>query len=269
MASEQPKKAPSAYFIFLAANRDSFAKTAGSKAAGPVAGVAAAAWKALAPAEKNKVVAQAGELKKEADKKIAAFKAAGGVMNRKRKAEKSGKKMKDKNAPKKPAGGAYGCYLAKNREAIKATLPAGHSITDVAKAAGPKFKALSAAEKKPYDEEYAKKAAEYKKLMAAYTPPAAPEEEEAEAEAEAEAEEDEEDEEEDEEAEEAAPEPKAAGNAKAVKAKASPKVKAAGKAKALKVSPKAVGKAKAKAAGKPKAAVKAKAKAKAKGKGKK
>eukprot|EP00442_Polarella_glacialis_P021466 CAMPEP_0115079950 /NCGR_PEP_ID=MMETSP0227-20121206/18397_1 /TAXON_ID=89957 /ORGANISM="Polarella glacialis, Strain CCMP 1383" /LENGTH=232 /DNA_ID=CAMNT_0002467519 /DNA_START=52 /DNA_END=750 /DNA_ORIENTATION=+ len=232
MAAEQPKKAKSAYFLFLEANRESFWKFLGSKLAGPFAKHAGAQWKVIAPAEKEKLVSKAAELKKEADKKIAAFKAQGGVITRKRKggAGKEKKAKKDKNAPKKPAGGAYGCFLAKNRESIKATLPANHKITDVTKAASVQWKVLTAAQKTPYDDDYKTKAEEYKKAKAAYVPPAA-------------AAEDEEEEEDEEEAEEGAEEEAEEKSA------ASPKAKARGKAKA-KSSPKAKGKAKAKARGK-------------------
>merc|ERR1711904_570192 len=106
------------------------------------------------------------------------------------------KKKKDANAPKKPAGGAYGIFLAENRAKIVATLPSGHGITDVAKAAGEQWKNLSAAAKKPYEAKYVTKQAEYKKAMEEYKA-AQPDAEEGE--------EDDEDEEDEEEEEEKAP----------------------------------------------------------------
>merc|ERR1711988_727100 len=98
------------------------------------------------------------------EKDMAAFLAAGGEKQKgaaalraeKRKA-REGKKEKDPNAPKKPAGGGYGVFLAENRAAIVKSLPAGHKITDVTKAAGEQWKALSDAAKKPYNDEYLKK----------------------------------------------------------------------------------------------------------------
>merc|ERR1719387_1915147 len=101
------------------------------------------------------------------DKDMATFLAEGGEVQIKRKA-KEGKKSKDPNAPKKPAGGAYGVFLAKNRAAIVKSLPAGHKITDVAKAAGAQWKALSEAAKKPFNDEYLKKVEEYQKLLEEY-----------------------------------------------------------------------------------------------------
>merc|ERR1712066_762691 len=79
------------------------------------------------------------------------------------------KKKKDPNAPKRPAGGAYGVFLSENRDKIVKSLPAGHKMTDVGKAAGEQWKALSAAAKKPYEDKYAKKQAEYKAAMEQWT----------------------------------------------------------------------------------------------------
>merc|ERR1712028_192477 len=85
----------------------------------------------------------------------------------KRKA-KDGKKKKDPNAPKRPAGGGYGQFLADNRSKIVASLPKDHKMTDVGKAAGVQWKALSDAAKKPYEEKYQKKQATYKAAMEEY-----------------------------------------------------------------------------------------------------
>merc|ERR1712187_939981 len=69
---------------------------------------------------------------------------------------------------KRPAGGAYGVWLAENRSKIVSSLPQGHKITDVTKAAGEQWKALSDAAKKPYEAKYAKKQEEYEKAMEEY-----------------------------------------------------------------------------------------------------
>merc|ERR1711865_1366323 len=95
------------------------------------------------------------------------MKGAMALRSEKRKA-KDGKKKKDPNAPKKPAGGGYGCYVAENRAKIVASLPAGHKITDVAKAGGAQWKALSDAAKKPFEAMYQKKAEVYKAAMEEY-----------------------------------------------------------------------------------------------------
>merc|ERR1712224_460645 len=109
------------------------------------------------------------------EKDMAAFLDAGGVKQKgaaalrteKRKA-KEGKAKKDPNAPKKPAGGAYGIFLAENRDKIVKSLPADHKITDIGKKAGEQWRALSDAAKKPYEAKYQKKAAEYQKALEEY-----------------------------------------------------------------------------------------------------
>jgi len=78
------------------------------------------------------------------------------------------KKKKDPNAPKMPNGGGYGCFFEENFAKIKATLPAGHKTTDVSKAAGPQWKALSDEIKKPYAAMYQKKMDLYKVAMEEY-----------------------------------------------------------------------------------------------------
>merc|ERR1712039_433119 len=77
--------------------------------------------------------------------------------------------MGDKDAPKKPAGGGYGQFIAENREKIVKSLPAGSNvISDTAKAAGAQWKALSEDEKKPYEEKFQQKMKEYQAAMEEY-----------------------------------------------------------------------------------------------------
>merc|ERR1712203_705215 len=59
-------------------------------------------------------------------------------------------------------------YLAENRAKIVSGLPKDHKMVDVAKAAGMQWKALSDAAKKPYEEKYKKKQAEFTKAMEEY-----------------------------------------------------------------------------------------------------
>merc|ERR1711865_1224372 len=110
------------------------------------------------------------------EKDMAAFIAGGGVKTKgamalrseKRKA-KDGKKKKDPNAPKKPAGGGYGVYLAENRAKITASLPAGaNKLTGVTTVAGTQWKALSDVAKKPFNATYEKNQAAYKTAMEEY-----------------------------------------------------------------------------------------------------
>merc|ERR1711920_399390 len=115
-------------------------------------------------------------LKAKFDKDMAAFLEAGGVKEKgiaaqraeKRKAKEEKRAKKDPNAPKRPGGGAYGIFLAENRAKIVSTLPKDHKMVDVSKAAGVQWKALSAIAKKPYEDKYKKKQAEFLKAMEKY-----------------------------------------------------------------------------------------------------
>merc|ERR1712087_87724 len=115
-------------------------------------------------------------LKAKFDKDMAAFLEAGGVKEKgvmaqraeKRKAKEEKRAKKDPNAPKRPAGGAYGVFLAENRAKIVSSLPKDHKMVDVAKAAGVQWKALSDAAKKPYEDKYKKKQADFVKAMEEY-----------------------------------------------------------------------------------------------------
>merc|ERR1719265_214446 len=131
----------------------------------------------MTEAQKSQYQKKYEVVKAKFDKDMKAFLDAGGVKvkgivaqrTEKRKEREGGKKKKkDPNAPKKPAGGAYGVFLSENREKIIKTLPAGHKITDVAKAAGEQWKALPEAAKKPYDEKYQKLMGEFRKAMEEY-----------------------------------------------------------------------------------------------------
>merc|ERR1719265_216121 len=119
------------------------------------------------------------------DKDMKAFLDAGGVKvkglvaqrtEKRKEREGDKKKKKDPNAPKKPIGGAFGVFLNENRQKIAKSLPAGHKMTDVTKAAGEQWKKLSDAAKKPYQEKYEQKLEEFKAAMEEYTPPADAEE---------------------------------------------------------------------------------------------
>merc|ERR1712066_1221228 len=84
------------------------------------------------------------------------------------------KRKKDVNAPKKPVGGGYGCYLAKHRaEFIEQTK--GQPITAVGNLAGEKWKKLGAAEKAVFQEEFQAKLDAFKRAMKDYVPPEEPE----------------------------------------------------------------------------------------------
>lgn len=179
MAAEQPKKVTGGAFgQFLAEMRPKLITECKGQPITAVVKLASTKFKALSPAE-NKVYQDKYEkAKAQYEKDLAAFKAAGGEMKAvKRKGDKldkdgkKKKKMKDENAPKKPTGGGYGCFLNKHRAAIMKEC-AGQPITAVSKIAGERWKALSAADKKPFEEEYDAKKLAYAAAMKDYVPPA-------------------------------------------------------------------------------------------------
>jgi len=171
MAAVQPKKpVGGAYGQFLNANRAKFTEACKGQAASAVSKMAGDKWKEASDAEKAKWQKKYDEVKAQYDKDLKAFEDAGGVkapIERKRKGEDGKRKKKDPNAPKKPAGGAYGQFLNANRAQFTKEC-AGLPITAISKKAGEKWKTLSDAEKKPYEEMYKKAAEEYKKAMEEY-----------------------------------------------------------------------------------------------------
>ena len=185
-ATEEPKKAMTAYFLYLQANRDAVQKELGLgvKDFGPVTKELSARWKGLGAKEKASFEKQAADAKAEYEKAMEAFKAAGGVKGAKRKERKeekdakaAKKAKKEANAasgkPKQLAGGGCGRYLAHHRDEIQKSLPAGSKCTAVSKAAGEQWKALSANNKKKYEAEYNVMKAKYYKELAAWKEAAA------------------------------------------------------------------------------------------------
>jgi upstream-binding transcription factor len=186
MAAEQPKKPMTAFFLYTNEQRPIIVKQLGeeAKVKGMVVKTAAAQWKNLPDEKKAPYEKKAAAAKAEYDAALESFKKMGGEVVRKRKADKGAKPKKDKDAPKKPAGGGYGQFLAENRERIVKSLPSGSNvITDTAKAAGAQYKALSEDEKKPYEDKFKEKMKEYQAAMEEYkaNQPAEKEEEEDEA----------------------------------------------------------------------------------------
>lgn len=212
MALEQPKKpAGGAFGVFMNEKRPEFIKALPGQPVSAVSKMGGGKWKGLSDAQRVPYQKKYEEKKAKFEKDMAAFLAAGGVKQKgatalrseKRKA-KEGKKKKDPNAPKQPAGGGYGVFFSENRESITKSLPAGHKMTDVGKAGGEKWRSMSEAQKKPYVDKFEKKREAYKAALAEYkkTLPAD--------EADEDDEEEDDDDEEDEEEEASEPAPKKA-----------------------------------------------------------
>lgn len=79
---------------------------------------------------------------------------------------KKAKVAKDPNAPKRPPT-SYFIFLTENRDAIKAKNPEA-KVTEIARIAGQQWKALSPAQKKPYEDKNVAAKAQYEKDVAAY-----------------------------------------------------------------------------------------------------
>jgi len=163
-----------AYFIYLNNNRQSFVNELGEKASaqGAVASHASKKWNALSDAKKKEYQTAAAEAKATYEKAMADFKAQGGEVG-KRRAEKRARQ--DKKAakiakkalgmPKRPAGGAYGCYMSENRAAIQSSLPAGSKCTEVSKIGSERWNKLSAKEKEKFEKQYEEKKAAFEEAM--------------------------------------------------------------------------------------------------------
>jgi high mobility group protein B3 len=174
----EPSKPQNSYWLWLGENREKIAKELGSVKGSEVGKLAGQRWKAMPEAAKKPFEARAAELKKDYEKQMEAFLAAGGVKG-KRRAEKAeakaaktgrGEKKARKEArassgqPKKPQT-AYFLYLNDNREAIQKEL-GSKALPQVTKLAAERWKALGEAQKKPYEAKAAAAKAEYEKAMA-------------------------------------------------------------------------------------------------------
>ena len=179
MAGEQPKKpAGGAYGVWLAEHRAELQKEVGpGKPASEVAKLAGARFKEVSAEEKAVYQKKFEEAKAKYEADMKAFLEAGGEKKGiKRKADKVTKK-KDPAAPKKPAGGAFGCFLAKNRAAFMEETK-GQPITAVTKLASDRWKKLSEDDKKVFQEEYELKKAQYEEAKKSYVPLPSAEDEE-------------------------------------------------------------------------------------------
>merc|ERR1719421_548633 len=144
---------------------------------GPVTKCLSDRWKSLATSVQAPFEKKATDLKAQYEKDLVAFKAAGGVVGQARKekrdakADKAAKKAeKEANVgkPKKPAGGAYGVFVAMNRAELSKKVPAGAPCTAISKVASEAFKNLSAKEKEVYEAKYKEKKAVYEEELKAW-----------------------------------------------------------------------------------------------------
>jgi len=166
-----PKRpAGGAFGCFLAANRKTFEKECPGAAITGVAKLASTKWKEASEADTKKYQKQYEEKKAAYDEAMKSYVPPAGVdVGNKRSFKKP---KKDPNAPKRPAGGAFGCFLAANRKTFVKECP-GDPIAGVTKLASTRWKAASEADTKKYQKQYEEKKAAYEKAMNSYVPPVA------------------------------------------------------------------------------------------------
>jgi len=152
------------YGRFVAQLRAEFQKECEGKPASAVSKVAGDKWKAVAEEEKK-------PFREEFEKAMATYREAmksytppeqpadASTPRLSKLAKKSGsgkrkggKAQKDPAAPKKPAGGAYGRFVAQHRAEFQKQCE-GKPASAVSKLAGDKWKAVAEEEKKPFQEE--------------------------------------------------------------------------------------------------------------------
>jgi len=117
-------------------------------------------FKELGDVEKARYQELYEEAKQQYEEDLNTFLRAGGVM-----------KMKDPKKPKRPVGGAYWCFISKNRAEIMKECP-GKSIAVVSRLASERWKQLNDVQRLPFDEEFQAKRARYQEEMKSYVPPA-------------------------------------------------------------------------------------------------
>jgi len=156
------KKPQSAYFIWLNKNRESIQKEVGAKDFKTVQGKASELWKALSEQDRKPFEEEAAQLKeaflkfKETDEGKAALAAKkeekhGKQTLQEKRAIKAAVKSVEKDDKLKKPTSAYWMWLNDNREKIRAALGEGHKITDVSKKGGEMWKALSDADREPWE----------------------------------------------------------------------------------------------------------------------
>ena len=163
-AVQEPKKAPSAYFVFSSEKRADFIKELGDTTLpGPIAKLAAEKWVTLSDDQKKPFVEKAAALKAKYEEDLTKFKKAGGQVgqkrkeraeNKKAKAEKAKKKARNADKSKSLAGGAYGCFLAEKRSEIMKIIPVGSPCTMISKIGGEQWQKLSDSAKASYQKLY-------------------------------------------------------------------------------------------------------------------
>jgi hypothetical protein len=166
-----PKKATSAYFFYAAKRRDDYTKAGSTLSMLDKSKQIGIDWKALTDKEKapyNKL-AEADKIRAANDKAnyTAPEKSSGDSSSDDDKPKKKKQKReKDPNAPKRPMNG-YMLYVASQRPGLKEKSP-GLKPTEITTLLGSQWKAMSEAEKKPFEKKSAEDKAAYEITLQKY-----------------------------------------------------------------------------------------------------
>lgn len=167
-AAAQPKKPQASYFLFINEKRESIQKELGCTDLPKVAKRAGELWKSLSEEDKKPYETKHKALKEQFEKDMEEFTKNGGVVEKKAKkgtADKV-KKIKDEHAPKKPQSG-YFIFVNEKREDIFKENE-DKNFGKMAKRAGELWKAMSEAEKEPYEKKAQEAKADYASAMEEY-----------------------------------------------------------------------------------------------------
>jgi len=168
----QPKKPQAAYFNFCNEKRQDIFKEIGANDIAKAGKRAGEMWKSMSEAEKEPYESKAKVAKEEYEKAMQTFKEGGGIVEKRTPKktsadEKPAKRARDENAPKRPPC-AYFLFSNENREKIFTDI-GSRDFGQAGKRAGEMWKAMSEAEKEPYEsrakvakEEFEKTVEEYK-----------------------------------------------------------------------------------------------------------
>lgn len=161
-----PKKAMSAFMYFAKLARSKIAADNPDGDFSTIGKLVGKAWRELSDEDKKKYEKMATEDQERYKQEMADYSAPSGDESESGK-KKKGKK--DPNAPKKPRS-SYLLYSTKVRSEVKEQNPSA-SFSEVAKLIGEKWKEISDAEKKKYEDLAKEDIDRYKREMETYVPP--------------------------------------------------------------------------------------------------
>ena len=170
MGLTKPKRAQTAFFLYMGEARDTIKSENPDMAAKEIASEAGRRWKAMSDSEKQGFQDQHEEAKEEYKKAMEEFEANKGSDyesdEKPAKRKRGKKKERDANMPKRPMSGFF-LFMNDARPTIKAENP-DMAVKEIAAEAGRRWGTMSDSEKQPFTEQYEEAKEEYKKAMEEY-----------------------------------------------------------------------------------------------------